>query len=64
MIVEELVKNDHYALVVTHDFDIDADTDVYTINSEEKLLYFKQQLLGLCKNIAQTGKKLVKNNEN
>ena len=59
-IVEEAFKQEYKTLVVAHDFDIDADVDAYSINSEENLLYFKQKLLGLPQNVAENSKKLVK----
>ena len=62
--VVKVVENNYPALIVVHDFDMDADTNVYTVSSEEDFLYFKQELLDLPQNVVQNSKKLVKNSKN
>lgn len=62
--VKETLKQSNNIIVVVYDFDMDADTDVYTITSEEDFLHFKQKLLGLPQNVVENSKKLVKNSKN
>ena len=62
--VVKAVEHNYPALIVVHDFDMDADTNVYSVLSEEDFLYFKQELLNLPQDMPKNTKKLVKNHQN